>query len=145
MFGVLLHRAVRDEVHRLGRPHAAAVNAILSGQQQKPVQPDAPKSSDSDDSSAPVHSEAAGGEDAHETPPAASLIDQLQSMPGDSEWQYSYQQAVFGQLGSYAMNMQTFKLPSATVRKLVRRLTVGNNLPKEMHAILLNMASSGQK
>ena len=43
-----------------------------------------------------------------------------------------YQQMVFGQLGSYALNMRSFGVPKSKVDLLVRQLAVGNGLSEEM-------------
>jgi hypothetical protein len=49
-----------------------------------------------------------------------------------SEWKYRYQQMVFGQLASYALNMKSFGMPPAKVSRLVRQLAIGNGLPSDM-------------
>ena len=43
-----------------------------------------------------------------------------------------YQQMVFGQLGSYALNMRSFGVPKAKVDTLVRQLAEGNGLSSDM-------------
>lgn len=77
------------------------------------------------------------------------------SQPGSPEWEYQYRNIVFGQLGSYALNMkasalkcydvafdedcacnypgvQTFGLPPEKVSRIVTHLAVGNRLPRDM-------------
>lgn len=52
-----------------------------------------------------------------------------------------YQQILFGQLGSYAMNMRCFGMPRADERRVVRRLAEGNGLPDEMLQVCAAAAS----
>lgn len=53
-----------------------------------------------------------------------------------------YQQILFGQLGSYAMNMRCFGMPRADERRVVRRLAEGNGLPEEMLQVCALVPSS---
>jgi len=60
--------------------------------------------------------------------------------PGSREWSYAYRQALFGQLGSYAMNMTAFGMPEERAAQVVARLARGNGLPAEMlQALLVSM------
>jgi len=52
--------------------------------------------------------------------------------PDSTEWLYMYQQIVFGQLGSYAMNMRAFGVPADQVNRVVRRLGQGNGLSSQL-------------
>ena len=56
----------------------------------------------------------------------------MRAQPGSSEWEYTYQQMVFGQLGSFALNMRSFGLAPMKVTRIVSHLAVGNRLPAEM-------------
>ena len=53
-----------------------------------------------------------------------------------------YQQIVFGQLGSYAMNMRAFGMPHERERQLVQRLGEGNGLPEQTMQVLFANAST---
>ena len=55
---------------------------------------------------------------------------------------YMYQQIVFGQLGSYAMNMRAFGMPHERERQLVQRLGEGNGLPEQTMQVLFANAST---
>ncbi|KAA0153358.1 hypothetical protein FNF29_03175 [Cafeteria roenbergensis] len=60
--------------------------------------------------------------------------------PGSREWSYAYRQALFGQLGSYAMNMRAFGMPEEQATLVVARIARGNGLPAEMlQALLVSM------
>ncbi len=71
------------------------------------------------------------------TPPPCVLSCHLNVPQDPSEWQYMYQQMVFGQLGSYALNMRSFGVPKSKVDTLVRQLAVGNGLSTDMLQVLL--------
>ncbi len=58
------------------------------------------------------------------------------------EFRYQYQQIVFGQLASYALNMRSFALPPATMHSLVRRLAIGNGLSDELLQTLIANADA---
>lgn len=60
--------------------------------------------------------------------------------PGSREWEYMYQQMVFGNLGSYMLNMRTFELPHEDVVRIVKRLGKGNGLPEDMLSVLFRNA-----
>ena len=90
---------------------------------------------------------AAGGGDGATTDasraPAAVVPDALR--PDSREWQYMYQQIVFGQLGSYAMNMRAFGVQDAAVDRVVRRLGHGNGLPEEYLQVLFSNAAASRR
>jgi hypothetical protein len=64
--------------------------------------------------------------------------------PGSIEWAYTYKQMVFGQLGSYALNMRSFGLPPEKVNRIVTHLAVGNGLPQDMLQTMLVTSLAGK-
>lgn len=62
--------------------------------------------------------------------------------PGTKEWEYMYEQIIFGNLGSYALNMRTFDLPAEQAKEIVSRLAVGNELRPEMLEMLFANAEA---
>lgn len=88
-----------------------------------------------------------GGTDGHRqsppSPPQPVVPETLR--PDSREWQYMYQQIVFGQLGSYAMNMRAFGVQDAAVDRVVRRLGHGNGLPEEYLQVLFSNAAASRR
>lgn len=65
--------------------------------------------------------------------------------PGSREWQYMYQQIVFGQLGSYAMNMRAFGVAEEAVDRVVQRLGHGNGLSEDYLQVLFSNAEAQKR
>jgi tetratricopeptide (TPR) repeat protein len=78
--------------------------------------------------------------------PSASAPSAPAFQPGSTEWTYSYRQALFGQLGSYAMNMIAFGMDRSEAARVVTRLARGNGVPADMvQALLVTLEPSALK
>lgn len=133
------YRSVREDCEKMYNRNAATATSLWGV---------TAADSDSDDknSNRASKQEAATGQNEiqHEQAPskteAAPSVPRI--MPGSEDWGYTYLQILFGNLGSYGMNMINFGMPLNVAKRTVRRLALGNRIPTSMLSdIIENMES----
>eukprot|EP01138_Halocafeteria_seosinensis_P014704 gb/GECG01015010.1/.p1 GENE.gb/GECG01015010.1/~~gb/GECG01015010.1/.p1 ORF type:complete len:1040 (+),score=163.19 gb/GECG01015010.1/:1-3120(+) len=126
------YRSVREDAEKVFNRHAATATTLWGTNVG---------ANDSDDESTEGRS-AKKSEQHSEGESSSREYSVPQIMPGSEDWGYTYLQILFGNLGSYAMNMVNFGMPLQEAKRTVRRLAKGNHLPASMlNDVLENMDS----